>query len=108
MAGGYDHNYLLDGEGMRTAAELTGDKTGITLTVLTDRPALQFYSGNSLPGEKGKGGAAYARRGALCLETQQVPNAVNEPAFPSPIVKAGEEYEAHTVWQLKKSGASFA
>ena len=39
-AGGYDHNFLIDGEGMRPAAELTGDKTGITLAVSTDRPAM--------------------------------------------------------------------
>ena len=102
MAGGYDHNYLLDGEGFRPAAELTGDKTGVCLTVFTDRPALQVYTGNSLTGDTGKGGAVYARRGAVCLETQQVPNAVNESAFPSPVVKAGESYEARTVWQLKK------
>ena len=102
MAGGYDHNFLVDAEGFRPAAELTGDKTGIRLTVLTDRPAIQLYTGNFLTGPVGKGGAVYARRGALCLETQQVPNAVNEPAFPSPVVKAGQVYEAKTVWRLEK------
>ena len=70
--------------------------------MFTDRPALQVYTGNSLTGDTGKGGAVYARRGAVCLETQQVPNAVNESAFPSPVVKAGERYEARTAWQLKK------
>ena len=102
-AGGYDHNYLVDGEGMRPAAELTGDRTGITLAVSTDRPAMQLYSGNFLAVEHGKGGKAYAKRGAVCLETQHVPNAVNESAFPSPVVKAGQPYAAHTVWALKKA-----
>ena len=101
-AGGYDHNFLIDGEGFRPAAELTGDRSGITLTVATDRPAMQLYTGNFISGVKGKGGAVYEKRGAVCLETQQVPNAVNESAFPSPLVKAGEEYAARTVWKLKK------
>ena len=102
-AGGYDHNFLIDGEGLRTAAELTGDKSGITLTVSTDRPAMQLYTGNFINGVKGKGGALYEKRGAVCLETQHVPNAVNDTAFPSPVVKAGEGYAAHTVWKLKKA-----
>ena len=101
-AGGYDHNFLLDGEGMRPAAELTGERTGITLTVSTDRPAMQLYSGNFLDVAQAKGGKAYGKRSAVCLETQHVPNAVNESAFPSPVVKAGEKYVSRTVWQLKK------
>ena len=101
-AGGYDHNFLLDGKGMRPAAELTGDRTGITLTVSTDRPAMQLYSGNFLDVAQAKGGKAYGKRSAVCLETQHVPNAVNESAFPSPVVKAGEKYVSRTVWQLKK------
>ena len=63
---------------------------------------MQLYTGNFIAGVKGKGGAVYEKRGAVCLETQQVPNAVNESAFPSPLVKAGEEYAARTVWKLKK------
>ncbi len=87
---------------MRPAAELTGDRTGITLTVSTDRPAMQLYSGNFLDVAQAKGGKAYGKRSAVCLETQHVPNAVNESAFPSPVVKAGEKYVSRTEWQLKK------
>ncbi len=99
-AGGYDLNYPLVGEGLRPAAELTGDRTGIRLTVLTEAPAVQFYSGNFLSGERGKGGAVYARRAGLCLETQCYPNAVNEPRFPSCVVKGGEVWKSRTVWKL--------
>ncbi len=102
LAGGYDHSFLVDGQGLRPAAELTGDATGITLTVLTDLPSVQLYTGNFLRGEVGKGGAVYEKRGAVCLETQQVPNAVNESAFPSPIVKAGQAYASRTVWRLSR------
>ena len=102
LGGGYDHNFVLRGEGFRPAAELTGDKTGITLTVETDCPGVQLYTGNFLRGARGKGGAVYNKRGAVCLETQFFPNAVNESAFTSPVVKAGEPYRSETVWRLKK------
>ena len=102
LGGGYDHNFALQGEGFRTAAELTGDKTGITLTVETDCPGVQLYTGNFLNGARGKGGAAYEKRSAVCLETQYFPNAVNEPGFASPVVKAGVPFRSETVWRLKK------
>ena len=101
-AGGYDLNFPVTGEGLRPAAELTGEKSGIRLTVLTDNPAVQLYTGNFLSGERGKGGAVYDRRSGVCLETQRFPNAVNEPRFPSVILREGETYRARTVWRLSK------
>jgi len=103
LGGGYDHNFVLRGEGMRPAAELTGERTGITLTVETDRPGVQLYTGNFLRGARGKGGAVYDKRGAVCLETQFFPNAVNQSAFASPVVRAGERFRSETVWRLKKA-----
>lgn len=101
-AGGYDLNFALNGEGLRPAAELTGEKSGVRLTVLTDAPGVQLYSGNFLMGETGKNGAVYARRTGVCLETQGFPNAVNEPRFPSVVLKRGEVYRTRTVWQLSQ------
>ena len=100
LAGGYDHNYCLEGEGLREAAQLRGDRTGITLTVFTDRPGVQLYTANGLHGESGKGGAEYSPRCGVCLETQNWPDAVNHPNFPSPIVRAGEEFKSETRWFL--------
>ncbi len=100
LAGGYDHNYCLNGEGLQEAAQLRGDRTGITLTVFTDRPGVQLYTANNLHGEIGKDGAVYPPRGGVCLETQIWPDAVNHPNFPSPIVRAGEEFKSETVWRL--------
>ena len=51
-AHGYDLNFPVPGEGLRPAAELTGDISGIRLTVMTDLPAVQLYTGNFLSGEK--------------------------------------------------------
>ena len=102
-AGGYDLNFPVPGEGLRPAAELTGDKSGIRLTVMTDLPAVQLYTGNFLSGEKGKGGAVYPRHSGVCLETQRFPNALNEPRFPSMILRAGETLSSRTVWALSRA-----
>ena len=62
------------------------------LEILTDQPGIQFYSGNFLEGQSGKGGKAYAHRSALCLETQHYPDSPNQPNFPSVILRPGETY----------------
>lgn len=100
-AGGYDHNFCLNGSGLRPAAELAGDKTGITMTLLTDRPGVQLYTANFLSGERGKGGAVYGRWGGVCLETQCWPDAIHKPGFPSPVLRAGEVFHSLTVWRFR-------
>ena len=99
-ARGYDHNFIVEGDGLRPGAILRGDRSGIRLEVLTDAPAIQLYTANFLAGEAGKGGAVYAARTGVCLETQFCPNAVNVRAFASPIVRPGMEYRSETVWRF--------
>ena len=58
---------------------------------------MQFYAGNGLGDTKiGKGGAAYERRRGFCLETQFYPDAIHHAGFPSPVLKAGEDYDTVT------------
>ncbi len=98
---GYDHNFVLnapeDGKPMRFAAGLTDKGSGRRLRIMTTEIGIQFYSGNFLKGQPGKGGKPYAHRSALCLETQHFPDSVNQPDFPSTILKPGEKYESNTV-----------
>ena len=47
------------------------------LTMFTDQPGVQFYSGNGLDGSPGKGGVRYPKYGAFCLEAQDYPDAIN-------------------------------
>ena len=54
---------------------------------------MQLYTSNWLKDEKGKGGKVYQKYGALCLETQAFPDAVNHPNFPSEIVRPGGVYQ---------------
>ena len=87
MCGGYDHNFCLTGE---TAAILRGDASGITITVRTTLPGVQLYTANFLTERRGKQGAIYAPRCALCLETQYFPNAMACDGFEKPILRAGD------------------
>ncbi len=84
IAGGYDFNYILDNDG-GAVAEVIGDKSGIVMRVYTDRPCVQFYSGNFLDGTV-KGKAVFNRNCAIALETQGYPNACNIPSFPTTLI----------------------
>ncbi len=99
---GYDHNWVLnhyDGK-VRKVAELYDPASGRLMTVYTDQPGLQFYSGNFLDGKaKGKG-VAFQYRTGLCLETQCFPDSPNQPAFPSATLKPGKVYRQTTIYQF--------
>ena len=99
---GYDHNFVLnpkaDDERLTLAAILRDPASGRVMRVSTSQPGIQFYSGNFLKGQKGKGGKTYAHRSALCLETQHYPDSVNHAEFPNTILKPGETFESTTTY----------
>ena len=94
FAGGYDHCWVLrEGDGVRLAARLLHPASGRVMEVLTDQPGIQFYGGNFLDGKSiGKDGVAYKYRTAFCLETENFPDAPNQPDFPSAVLRPGETY----------------
>jgi len=100
---GYDHNWVLESGGSKTpalAASVYESGTGRVLEVWTTEPGVQFYTGNFLVGPKGKGGKAYERRYALCLETQHFPDSPNHPNFPSTVLKPGQSYHTVTIYKF--------
>jgi len=101
LGGGYDHAWVLNGTAagdLVKAATLRDPKTGRVMTVSTNQPAVQFYGGNFLDGTAtGKGGVAYQHRTALCLETENFPDAPNQPDFPSAVLRPGEVYHHQMV-----------
>ncbi len=100
---GYDHNWVLRSGGgkIAKAAELYEPASGRLMTIFTDQPGLQFYSGNFLDGSaKGKGGISYQHRTGLCLETQAFPDTPNEPQFPSATLRPGQVYRHTTIYQF--------
>jgi aldose 1-epimerase len=70
---------------------------------MTTEPGIQFYSGNFLKGQKGKGGKIYAHRSALCLETQHYPDSINQPSFPTTVLKPDAKFVSQTVLNFSVS-----
>jgi aldose 1-epimerase len=95
---GYDHNYVLDGDGLRTAAVVRDPSSGRQMTIETTEPGLQFYSGNFLDGKlRGTSGRSYRQGDAFALETQHFPDSPNQPSFPSTVLRPGETWTSTTV-----------
>lgn len=100
---GYDHNWVLNTKGNidAVAAELYHPESGRVMQVFTTKPGVQFYSGNFLKETLiGKENAVYRKRTGLCLETQYFPNAMKHKHFPSPVLKAGEQYHHITIYKF--------
>jgi aldose 1-epimerase len=101
--GGYDHNFVLNGETgkLKLAAHVNESGSGRQMEVWTTEPAVQFYSANFFDGKlKGKGGVGYPKQGALCLETQHFPDSVHHASFPTTILRPGSMYRQETVYKF--------
>ena len=100
--GGFDHNFVHDGyvgtddDGdvrPGVIAQVWEPRSGRNMHVATNAPGVQFYTGNWLGGAKrGKGGVRYYKHAGFCLETQHFPDAVNQPRFPSCLLRPGDTY----------------
>lgn len=100
---GYDHAFVLRGTagGLRVAARLHDPASGRRMTLFTDQPGLQVYSGNYLNGSLvGPSGRAYRQGDGLALEPENFPDAVNRPTFPSPRLAPGQVYRWTTIYAL--------
>lgn len=96
---GFDHTFVVAGNGVRRAAEVRHAASGRTLTVTTDQPGIQLYTGNTLSA-LGKHGLGYPVHGGLCLETQQFPDAPNHPNYPDAVLRPGERFRARTEFEF--------
>jgi len=101
LAGGYDHNWALSkAEGYEKVAGMYSAQSGIRMDIYTDLPGIQFYTGNFIEEEVGKGKATYLKRQGVCFETQYFPDSINQTAFESPVCKAGEQYLTKTAYKF--------
>ena len=76
----YDHAFVLEGARACEAAD-----GGVTLTLDTDFPALQFYTGEFL-------GEPFGACGGFAVEPESFPDAPNHPDFPSALLRPGERF----------------
>jgi aldose 1-epimerase len=71
------------------------------MEVFTTETGMQLYTGNFLdPTKPGKGGAVYRKHGACCLETEHFPDSINQPKFPTVVLRPGETYAQTTIFRF--------
>ena len=103
IGGGYDHCFVLnkkeEGE-LSFAARIKDPKSGRIMEVFTTEPGLQVYTDNGANGYKGKHGATFPRRSAICFEAQHFPDSPNRPYFPSVILEPCREYKQKTIYKF--------
>jgi aldose 1-epimerase len=84
-------------------ARVVEPTTGRCLELETDAPGLFFYSSEHFDGsESGKGGLAFIKRGAFCLEPMGYTDAPNQPNYPSTIIRKGEIYRQTSIFRFYK------
>lgn len=99
---GFSLAYVLDNmEDCALAAELYEGKSGRKLSIYTNQPSLQVYTGYLMNGSDiGKNGIPYYRSAGIALEPQGYPDAVHWANFPSILLDVGEEYIFKTVYHF--------
>ena len=96
LQGGYDHNFEVF---CNPCATLTDPDSGRSMSVYTDCPGIQFYSGNFLK-DSGKEGVYYGKHAGIALETQFYPDCLHKSDWAQPIVKAGSRYHSETCYKF--------
>lgn len=92
---GFDHCMVLDSSSLeKPCAILTSKSNKIMMSLFTDQPALQLYTGSYLSNE-------FKAYQGVCLEAQGFPDAVNVEHFPSTILHTGESYHKTIIYQFK-------
>ncbi len=102
-AGGFDHNFVLHQKtnGVERVATVVDPIGGIAMDVYTDQPGVQLFTPPDFSYMTGKGGVKYGPRPAFCLETQHFADAMNNPHFPSIVLRAGEIFSSETIYRFR-------
>lgn len=98
---GYDHNFVIDKNlgSYEKIATVFSPKSGISMSISTNQPGLQFYSGNFMKGKLvGKRGDKHNYRSGFAFEAQNFPDAPNHPNFPSAILNPDQVYIQTTTY----------
>ncbi|MCY1722059.1 galactose mutarotase [Prolixibacteraceae bacterium Z1-6] len=98
---GYDDNFVLDNEGkLKLAGILSEARSGRKIKVYTTQPGMQVYTGYWNPEIEINGKKKFGSFSGIALETQHYPDSVNQPNFPSTLLKPGEIYDQKTVYKF--------
>ena len=93
---GYDHCFILDDTPFdKPKAILTSVQNQISMSIYTDQPTIQLYTGFYLTGE-------FTSYQGLCLEAQNYTDAQNHQHFPSNVLKPKQTYQRKIVFGFEK------
>lgn len=90
--GPLDHGFVVPGRGLRTMAHLRSALTGTRLTVRSDQPSVQVYTGDAL--------TSRPRRAGVALEPQLLADTPHHPGWPSALLRPGEVYRHRMEWRV--------
>jgi aldose 1-epimerase len=102
-AGGYDHCWCFEPNGVEHVASVIESEVGLQLDVFTDQIGLQFYSGNFIDKELGRSNKVYGKHAGLCLETQCYPNQINMENKSDCIYSPSKPYCHNVVYKVNTS-----
>ena len=94
--GKYDHAFVFTAE-----KKAVVECAGLRLTVDTDRPAMQLYTGEFNPNCS----SLWPHSGPFCalaLETSEWPDAVNRSDFPSAVLEPGKVFKSRTSYTVEE------
>lgn len=98
---GLDHCYVFSSSPeMTKMAKLFSPQSGITLSVYSDYPGIQVYTGKYLHVAEGKEGRTYGSFSGVALEAQYFPDSPNHPEFPSTLLEPGQKYRKTTIYSF--------
>ncbi len=99
---GYDLNFVLDNTDGKLifAGRLCEETSGRKVEVFTTKPGIQLYTGYWIPELMIDGQKKFGRFSGVALETQHYPDSINEPHFPSIILKPGQKFYEKTVYKF--------
>ena len=102
LARGYDHNWLIRADpqaAVRPVARLIDPQSRRVLTLDSNQPGLQFYSGNFFDGSTRRQDGRLVRMGDfIALEPQAYPDTPNQLSFGSIRLDPGEIYRNIIGW----------
>ncbi|MEM1441416.1 MAG: hypothetical protein AAGF67_03685, partial [Verrucomicrobiota bacterium] len=92
--GGLDHCFVLQRWRLLPFAKLVDPESGRSLSVVTSKPGVQIFTANGFRGNP------FPKWGGICFETQNFPNAPNEPSFASSLIHPGDGYLHRTEFRF--------
>ncbi len=100
LGNGFDHHFIFNATDSQVI--LTDPEKTLQLIVSTSLPGAQIYTANYLDGRTGKHGQEYPARYGVCIETQNIPDAIHIEKNPTTILKKGQRYDEYTSYQFKE------